>query len=696
MTMYANRVVTTGVAALLAVGSIEAGADVHDFQAARPDPVVAQAGEAQRQLQPAITGTHDGLLSVTGVVRLRGGSPAAGATVRSNTGSDEPSTITHTDAAGRFQLRAMFGNGGRLHLTSADGSLQAVLKVSSLATRTVFAVPLELTLLPALNHQVTVLAEGRPVPGAHVAALGADFQVEGVTGQDGKARLKLPAKDRLSELVAWHPTLGVSGKRDLADRPREGATELSLLPPAPHRVRVVDLDGKGVSGLELAISVHPENSDWIVAKHIAAAHVPTGADGTAIVPWVPREKLRFVEVDPLGSDWKVDETDQKQISAGITTVHARRERSVQGRLIMPAGKSAEGILVTGFGFGPANNGDIPHARARRDGTFTLRVPSEHAYVLGIVDLEWASDPWSGMILSADATKAAEITMNVYPATQLVVRVTRGPKRDPVANAWIDLSSRGHVSWTDSKGKKKTGQSGARAWLTTDSGGVARAAVGKGTHELRLSSGDWNEEQTIQVNLEKPVEVAFHRSWIGRQRITGRLMVDGAPYPASPSLVARAWTPQQGIGPLTFEPVVHPDGTFEVPFDAETVSLFFLDRDRHRSGIALDVHGDARADVAMEKTATTYSGTVLDENNHPMANRTLQIYVKTSRYHAVAPAKTDKNGRFRFAGVPCNVPLELNIQNEPQDPQYFLFDRDRIFNPGEVRENEQLKPRRSGA
>ena len=95
----------------------------------------------------------------------------------------------------------------------------------------------------------------------------------------------------------------------------------------------------------------------------------TDADGTAIVPWAPREKLQYVEVDILGSDWKVDETDLKQIAAGITTVHARRERTVQGRLIMPDGADAQGILVTGFGFGPANNGDIPYARARRDGTF---------------------------------------------------------------------------------------------------------------------------------------------------------------------------------------------------------------------------------------------------------------------------------------------------------------------------------------
>ena len=155
-----------------------------------------------------------------------------------------------------------------------------------------------------------------------------------------------------------------------------------------------------------------------------------------------------------------------------------------------------GILVTGFGRGPTNHGDIPYARARRDGTFRLRVPSEHNYVLGIADLKWASDPWTGMILVKDSAKPAEITMKVYPATPLIVRVTRGPEREPVVNAWVDLKSMGTVNWTDkSTGVKISGTAGGvNTWLTTDADGVARAGVGKGEHVLRLSSGDWNEER----------------------------------------------------------------------------------------------------------------------------------------------------------------------------------------------------------
>ena len=206
----------------------------------------------------------------------------------------------------------------------------------------------------------------------------------------------------------------------------------------------------------------------------------------------------------LVSDWKLDETDLKRTSAGITTVHARRELTVEGRLIMPEGVDAGGILVTGRGRGPTSHGDIPYARARRDGTFHLRVPSEHNYVLGIADLKWASDPWTGMILVKDSAKPAELTMKVYPATPLIVRVTRGPEREPVVNAWVDLKSMGAVNWTDkSTGVKISGTSGGvNTWLTTDADGVARAGVGKGEHVLRLSSGDWNEERTNPGDLRQ--------------------------------------------------------------------------------------------------------------------------------------------------------------------------------------------------
>jgi hypothetical protein len=363
---------------------------------------------------------------------------------------------------------------------------------------------------------------------------------------------------------------------------------------------------------------------------------------------------------------------------------------VQGRLMMPDGADAQGILVTGYGFGPGNNGDIPDARARRDGTFTLRVPSEHAYVLGIEDLEWACDPWSGLIIRKDSDKPAEIMMNVYHATPLTVRVTRGPGREPVANAWVELSTKGDVNWTDTTGKKRSGTGGVRNWLRTDAAGAARAGVGKGKHELRLDSGDWSEERTVQVTSIKPVEVEFHRPWNGNQRTSGRLTLNGAPYTPSPTLVARAWGPKTSdLFPPAFQPVVQNNGSFEVAFDAESASLLVIDRDHRLSGFAQRVHGDAEIDVTMEPTAT-YSGTLVDDNAQPVASRTVEMYATTSDYKPVAAEQTDNAGRFRFTGVPSKVPLRFRSRHEPADPNCYIDNGDRMFNPDEVRENDPLK------
>ena len=692
-TMFLNKLKTTCVAALLAAGFIATGAAVSAYQDAGPDPADARAGAEVKPGPPAVTPSNAGFLTVTGTVLMPDGSPAAGATVESTSESDEAPAIARTDDAGRFQLHGVFGNGGRLHVRSADGNHQATLGVSPVAVRTAFASPVEMTLSPALTHEVTILSDGRPVEDAHVAAVGDDFEVHGLTNQDGKVVLRLPARGRLREMVAWHPKLGVNGVLDVNYALPLDRTRLSLLAPGPHRIRVVDPDGNPIAGLEFGVSFRTEDSDWIVAHQIEAAHVRTDADGVAIVPWAPREKLKYVGVELIGTDWKIDETELARITEGVTTVHARRERTVEGRLVMPEGANAEGLLITGFGFGPGTTGDTPYARARRDGTFTLRVPSDHAYVLGITDLKWASDPWSGMILGKETWKPAEITMNVYPATSLTARVTRGPRRDPVANAWVELSSRGEVAYIDAKGEKRTGSGGVSGWLTTDAKGVVRAGVGKGNHELRLSSGSWKEERAIKVTSTEPIEVEFHRPWQGDRRITGRLMLDGAPYTPSPTLVARAWTPQSPAMPLQFEPKVHPDGTFQVAFDAESLSLFFIDREKQRSGFARIGQGDSTVEVTMEAATASYSGVLLDENAQPMVGRTLQLHVKASTYEAVAAQQADKAGRFRFAGVPANVPLQMDIRNEGNSPEYYLFDRDRMFKPGEVRENDRVKPRR---
>jgi len=92
---------------------------------------------------------------------------------------------------------------------------------------------------------------------------------------------------------------------------------------------------------------------------------------------------------------------------------------------------------------------------------------------------------------------------------------------------------------------------------------------------------------------------------------------------------------------------------------------------------------------------TYSGTLLGEKGQPVADRTLQLDVKTARREALLTRRTNKAGWFRFEGVPAQVPLKLVIGNEGTGPQYDLFPvDDRFFEPGEIRENDHVRPHRT--
>jgi Thioredoxin-like len=656
---------------------------------------VALADEPAR----AVRQNDDMLVTLTGIVHLPDGSPAQGAIVESKVGSDvgsvEPLLVARTDGGGRFQLRGMFGNGAQLYGRSADTNHQTTLIIPAMAVRSVSAsaTPVELKLTPAIKHEILVLAEGRPAEHAQVVASGHAFRVRGATGADGKLRLQLPASERLQELVAWHRKLGVAGVRGLEERAPEERTQLSLMPPGPLRIRVVDPDGDPVRGLELGVSILSDDSHWVMAKEIAAAHVRTEADGTANVLWAPRAKLKYVDVDPVGADWKFDATDVEHIADRVVTVHARRKIPTEGRLVMPAGVSPQGLLVKGFGYGPANVGDIPCARARADGSFSLRVASAHGYALGIVDLEWAADFWTGQILPKDTSKPADITMSVHRAAPVTIRVTRGPSRDGVANAWVEVGGSTTMQLLHPSGNQITAMPSIRSWLRTDGNGVAHAGASRGKYQVRVSSGAWDEQQTIAVSSEKPLEVAFHRPWQGDRHLSGRLTSEGKLFEPSPALMVRAWTYDPRFLPPELTPDVKPDGTFKVVFDAENLSLVFSDPQKHRSGFAQVGLKESSLDVNMTATAV-YSGTVLDENGLPMSGQTLELYVKTLWGKPLAAGVTDSAGRFQFAAAPATVPLVLTIGRGEKNPEYFIPDPDRMFQPGELRENDVVKPRRS--
>jgi beta-lactamase regulating signal transducer with metallopeptidase domain len=555
---WGGRALVSGLvatlAAMAAFGTVSAAVEQPALPELRSAPKPANrlrvnaAADNPNGAEPWPARPDDGLLTLNLTVRKPDGAPAAGARVTSLTQWLEQVQSARTDAAGRVTIRAIFGQGARIHARSADGNLQATLQATAPEVRTAFAKPVELTLVPAVDHLVRVTSNGKPVADAQVVAQSNYFKVTGATGQNGAVKLKLPADDRLNAVSAWHATLGIAGVWELGEKPPQPKTALSLHPPAPVTIRLIDPEDKPVPDLEFcvrAVLLKARNElnerQFVLTEEFAAARVRTNAQGEASILWPPRDELAHINVDLLGDNWKIDETDNMTPSRRVVTVHVRRLKPVTGRLIMPQGTSAEGLLVTGFGFGPSSTGDVPQVRARRDGTFVLNAPSNHGYVLGLFDRDWVCEPWSGTILKSDNDEPGEISMAVRRATPVTVRVTRGSKREPLAGALVDFSQRKDFQWVDAKGKKHNASGSVGGWLKTDVTGVAHGGIGKGTVKVRVAVGAWDETKELHVTADEPVEVAFHRAWVGNRQVIARLTRDGAAYRPSEEFKLHAWS-----------------------------------------------------------------------------------------------------------------------------------------------------------
>jgi hypothetical protein len=552
---------------------------------------------------------------------------------------------------------------------------------------------------PTLNVRVTF--EKKPVAGAQVVAIDVDNRIRAVTDRDGKAHLQLAADGKINRIVALDPTLGLGG-RSFGPRtvptPPGTVLELPLAAAGPHTIRVIDDKGKAVRLASISVASVATEKGWLQTDVLEAARLHTDSRGEVRVPWIPRE-VKSVGVDLTDDRWKLDQVDRSKTTHGVTTVTARRLHPVDGRLSIPDGTSPEGLWIAGTGIGTGAMGHNPSAAVRRDGTFTLYVAADHAYSLCLVDDKWASDSWTGVILTSEDAAPKELNFLAYPAIRLSVRVTRGPKHEPVEEAWVNVRSGDQFSWQGARGERQIGDGGPQRGLYTDKDGRAQFAVGKGKHEVFLATGNWRQSRTIRVSSHEPVNIELYRPWIDKRTIVGRLISEHRPHKAGPGTIVRAWDPARPQ--ITAEAAVSPDGRFTLAIDAPNVYLFAVDPSKLLSG-ASAVSTAATADLELTPTGTV-SGLVVDINGHPLAGQGIQVGFDSPddlMWQIVLQSTTsDEYGQFKFDSVPSQTRLVI-CAGTPASARGAAFSkrsdnfqahslRDIFLEPAEVRENVRL-------
>jgi hypothetical protein len=575
---------------------------------------------------------------------------------------------------------------------------------AAVATTIAFAKDQALALSdPTLDVRVTF--EGKPVAGAQVVAIDVDNLIRTLTDRDGKAQLRLAADGKINRIVALDPKLGVGGRsfeQRTIPTPPGTVLELSLAPARPYTIRLVDDKGKPVRLASISVaSVVPERG-WLQTGVLDATHLHTDSRGEALVPWIPRE-VKSVGVDLTDDRWKLDEVDRSQTANRLTSVKVRRLHAVDGRLSMPDGSSPEGLLITGTGIGTSAMGHNLSARVRKDGSFTLYVAADHAYSLCLVDDKWASDSWTGVILTSDEAAPKELNFAAYEATPLSVRVTRGPKHEPVQGAWVNVSSGDRFWWQDARGERQIGDGGPQRGVYTDKQGRAQFAVGKGKQELFLATGNWREPKTIKVASDEPISVDFYRPWADKRTIPGRLILQNRPYKAGAGTIVRAWN----LAPpkVTAEAPASPDGRFTLAIDAAEVYLLAVDPKNLLAGSRLVTAKEATADLELRPMGSV-SGQVVDSRGEPLVGQGVELVFAGPDFRmwqiVLQSTTVDERGHFKLDSVPAGIPLRVCVGTPAsargaafaKRPDNFQVhsSRELTLEPGEVRENVKLVKR----
>jgi hypothetical protein len=592
---------------------------------------------------------------------------------------------------GGFQMSGQFSFDCRLHARSADERHQATMFVPAILARTYLAKPVELKLIPAREFVVAVFSADKPVEDAFSLVDGGIYKISKRTNAEGIARFWIPTDEKLRSVVAWEPKLGVAGIVNDSTGILEEKTQLTLNPPHPHVVRVLDENGRPVPNLRVGVGVglsgRNNRFEWIASNQIEQAHGLTNERGELALAWMPKENLKFVNPEVIENDtWKVDDIERDKVPEGITTLRVCRMAIVNGQLKMPADADAEGVLVLGVGYGHGSQVAFPRARTAADGSFAFAAASNHGYLLRIADLEWASGDWSGMILANANQKPAAISLEAYAATPLEVRVSRGLEHAPVPKGWISIAcERPQFSWTDAQGQQQAATPQLPYWLRTDAEGSTSVGVGKGKHIIRLSMENWSEERTLEIQDGGKATVEFYRSWLKSRTIIGRLVLNGAPHSASPTTVIRIEARENRSAAIV--PEIRPDGGFKFEVDASDVSIFAFDNEEQWSGLGRVEAASKTIDLAISTTAV-FSGVVVDENGKPISGAQLQLGVEKMRFPAAKAQVTDGLGNFRFGAVAANLPVRLQIRRKSDDSAVH-FDRLRFFLPGEVREKTRV-------
>lgn len=550
------------------------GRQIRPFAASFPAVVLVSFFVHAVGLGHAAAQLADGKIDVSkarveGIVVNEAGKPVAGAQVRVLRAGTEgtPARATSTaDGAFRLVLDDASARYQTFVASTDDGARQGIVSLQDTYLEPIVRIRLELKAARSLAVRVSD-GQKRPLPAASVGVFDhSTLLASGETDAQGKISFRLPADANLWQVVALKPGAGFDYFENYRARP--GGT--SLPPPAEVklvlegaqivRVRAADATGKPVPNTGFVPWTIQRKGRLAYVNLSGGAGLPfvqavTDDKGLAVFDWLPHDLHEGVTFLNRSMEFHQPDAPHFDPPNGARELTSRLLRNVpiSGKLTLPDGRAAGGILLQVEGRGATSHYFRGVVRTKADGAFTLKVYPDQSYLVAVTDTVWAAPTYWNIIVR-EGEPLTGFVFQFDKGTLIQGKVTVGKDERPAAAQTITLIQRGPPNPAEEGGGRRERGELVR-WATTDKDGKYAIRVSRGEFEFW---GPGEQRQALKVQAEKTITKDFHLPRLPRGPLTGVVLApNGNPVPG-------AMVKGESIGALShagFETITDDKGRF---------------------------------------------------------------------------------------------------------------------------------------
>ena len=582
---------------------------------------------------------------IEGIVFDEAGKPVAGANIRTaRSGRDKTSITGTTDRDGKFRL--VFNRSSvryQILIASAnEGRLQGLVEIMDTANDLVTKV--QITLRPAREITVHAVNELKdPVIGAAVGLFElASPIIIGDTDQQGQASFRYPSDMKLTQVAGLKPGVGFdyfenyrSSHGSIPGTPPKQVT-LTLNGARKVKLRAEDSAGKPIPNIEfipwtIQKKGRLEDCNVAGASLLRGACATTDKDGVATFDWLPYDMVggtTFLCASDRYHCPKPAFFDPADADKQLTT-RLLRLANMDGKLTLPDGKPAGGILLQIEGRGETNHYFRGVVRTKADGTWSLPVYPNQTYVVAVTAENWAAKSRKDIVTKEDE-KISGLDFKLAKGTLVHGRVTLGKDKKPAANQTITLIENRTLV----------------RWATSDKDGNYAIRLGDGAYEIRFQQ----KSEALAVNGLPNIVRDYHLERLSRGELRGLVrLADGKPaanaHIAGESVDAPSHAGMEGLADS--------QGRFVVERWRDKMHLYASDENGAQAAIAAIDEDAEKADLRLAPAAAAL-GQLVDDNGLPMAGARIQCTLAVKRGQETLRARiettTDAAGQFRLGGL----------------------------------------------